>query len=89
MKDFIIEEFVSKLTEEVRTEKYNFEKGTVLEYKDIAKKYFLRSITLTGRMASLASQSVINGDDYVFYYMKCVFEGYELTIGKNGEIYKH
>lgn len=89
MKDFIIEEFVSKLTEEVKTEKFVFDKGSVLEYKDIAKKFFLRSITLTGRMASLASQSVINGDDYVFYYMKCIFEGYELTIGKNGEIYKH
>ena len=89
MKDFILEEFVSKLTENVITEKYNFEKNTVLEYEGIGKKYFLRSITLTGRMASLASQSVINGDDHVLYYMKCIFEGYELTIGKNGEIYKH
>lgn len=89
MKDFILDEFVSKLNGDVKTEKYDFDKGTVLEYKEIAKKFFLRSITLTGRMASLASQSIINGDDHVLYYMKCIFEGYELAIGKNGEIYKH
>jgi len=89
MKDFILDQFVNKLSEEVKTEKFDFEKDTVLEYKEFGKKYYLRSITLTGRMASLASQSVINGDDHVLYFMKCIFEGYELTIGKNGEIYKH
>ena len=89
IKDFIVNEFFSCLTQDIKTVNFDFEKGTTVYYKEISKKYNLRSITLTGRMASLSSQSVINGDDHVLYYMRCIFEGDELTIGKDGKIYKH
>ena len=89
MKDFIRNEFVNELAEDIKTQKFEFEKGTELLYKDLGKRYHLRSITLTGRMASLTTQSVINGDEHVLYYMKCIFEGDELTISKDGKIYKH
>lgn len=89
MKEFIENEFFCCLTQDIKTIKFDFEKGTTVAYKEISKIYHLRTITLTGRMASMISQSVINGDDYVLYLMKCIFEGDELTIGKDGKIYKH
>lgn len=91
LSEFIRDEFFSKLHAEKSNhemmEKYPFTDGTTISYS-ANETLQLRSITLKGKVVKDSVQSVIDGRDEVLYYMRCIFEGTELTIRKDGKIVK-
>jgi len=93
MNDFIQNTFFKALVDSNATEPttidYPFEQGTTISYQACGPKQRIRSMSLSGYVDVLTSQDVIRGDDEILYYMKCIFEKAELTIGKDGRIHKH
>ncbi|MBO5632370.1 MAG: restriction endonuclease [Aeriscardovia sp.] len=93
MKEFIETLFYEKLyaatTDAIVTEKYEFDEGSTIIYNEGDLRYGLRSITLSGKIETISTQEIINGDDHVMYYMRCIFEGDIITIGSDGQIFKH
>lgn len=67
---------------------YQYEKGTKLIYKEYDRVFCLRTISITGHMESMNVQDVIENQDEVLYYMKCIFEGKELLLGNEGKVLK-
>lgn len=93
MKEFIETLFYEKLyaatTDAIVTEKYEFDEGSTIIYNEGDLRYGLRSITFSGKIETISTQEIINGDDHVMYYMRCIFEGDIITIGSDGQIFKH
>ena len=93
MKKFIETLFYEKLyaatKDAIVTERYVFDKGSTIIYNEGDLSYGLRSITLSGKIETISTQEIINGDDHVLYYMRCIFEGDVLTIGRDGQIFEH
>ncbi len=67
---------------------YKYETGTKLNYTEAGKTLFLRAISLTGHIESLTEQEVIEGEEEVLYYMRCIFEGRVILLGKDGKMLK-
>lgn len=49
---------------------------------------FLRTILLTGHMESYRIHDVIEPQEEVLYYMKCILEGKVILLGKDGKMLK-
>ena len=91
-KSLIEQTFFKELTSAKAQEPFNkvykYEAGTKLIYKEVGKTLFLRAISLTGHVENLTEQEVIEGEEEVLYYMRCIFEGKVILLGKDGKMLK-
>lgn len=75
--------------EEMVTKTYTLDKGTKVRYLEEEKSFLLHAVEICGGFhKTMVTQDVIDGDDQILYYMKCIFENMELTINKDGKIVK-
>lgn len=67
---------------------YKYEPGTRMICNEIGRVLFLRAISLTGHIDSYRIQDVIEPQEEVLYYMKCILEGKVILLGKDGKMLK-
>lgn len=88
IEDTFFKELIAKNSLEPLHRIYRYESGTRLICQGKGRVLFLHAISLTGHIESLKAQDIIEPNEEVLYYMKCIFEGKEILLGKEGKMLK-
>ena len=89
IEDGFFKELLQKEDKVLFSKCYTFDKGSTMTYQELGKTYGLKAIHLTGEMRSITQTDVIAGSNQIEYYMKCIFEGVEILLNKEGKVVKH